>query len=95
MAKKCQVITLNKDWWKNPRPSTDANRLLISRRKKLPNEPFMTVKEVAKRLNVGIWGVYGFISRGELECQQIGRRKRISKEALEDFLMKQNLKRGI
>lgn len=89
MATKVLKLT-GRDWWKEERlPSAD---LVIKKQKKGIPEKFLTVQEVAKRLNVGVWCIYDFIHSGQLSHYPIGRRKRIALDDLEEFLMQQKIK---
>jgi len=93
MKRNAQVIALSKDWWKKERPAAEG-QLVVKRRTKIPTSPLMTVKEVAGLLSVKVGTIYDRINDGKLECQRVGRCKRISREALEDFLNVQNLTYG-
>jgi excisionase family DNA binding protein len=91
---RAKVIRISRRgaWLEEQRAPMPPNSQLIIKTKKPLPEVFLTVQQVAKRLNVGIWCIYDFINSGELQCQRIGRLKRVSMEALEEFLILQNLK---
>lgn len=91
---KDRVVTIDKDWWKKERPSIKDNSASIRRTPIKSKFPLLTVKEVARRWNVGIWSVYDYIASGELESVVVGRRKRISEEAMEDYLIRQTQNSG-
>ena len=46
----------------------------------------LTVKDIAKKLNISIGAVYKAISSGELECHRFGNAIRISPTQLDEFL---------
>lgn len=82
--KRADVIHLSNDWWMDDRkPAKDL--VIKSKRTKLPAKLY-TVKEMAERLNVGIWGLYDAIKLRELKAEVVGKRFRISEEAMLDYL---------
>ena len=50
------------------------------------NEKLLTPEQVAKRLQVTEWTVYGWLRRGKLPALKLGRLWRIRPEDLETFL---------
>ena len=92
MKKPAQVFKIDKNWWKKQRPPAHEKKLIIKRHNSKMTYPLLTVKQVANRLNVGVWSIYDYISSGDLDCHIVGKRKRISEEALEDFLTIQKIK---
>ncbi len=50
---------------------------------------FLTVKQVAERLQVSLGTIYGAVDRGELKAHRFGRRTaiRISEESLREYLV--------
>ncbi len=56
-------------------------------------EKYLTVTEVAERLQVHWQSVLTYIKNGELEAVKLGRGYRISKQAIEEFIKKRTTKR--
>lgn len=56
-------------------------------------EKYLTVTEVAKRLQVHWQSVLTYIKNGELEAVKLGRGYRISEKAIEEFVKKRTTKR--
>jgi len=87
-----RIIKLDKNWYKQERAPIAANTAVVTKKKAIPAK-FYTVREVAERLNIGVDAVYDYTYRGWLKFQRVGRSKRISEEALLDFLYEQNLRK--
>lgn len=81
-----QIIRISKDkWWQTDREP--AAKALVVPAKRKASSKLLTVKEVAERMNVGIWLVYDLIREGQLDCQPVGRRgKRVPADSLEFYL---------
>ena len=58
-----------------------------------PMEKYLTVTEVAERLQVHWQSVLTYIKNGELEAVKLGRGYRISEEAIEAFIKSRTTKR--
>jgi excisionase family DNA binding protein len=56
-------------------------------------EKYLTVTEVAERLQVHWQSVLTYIKNGELEAVKLGRGYRISEQAIEEFVKKRTTKR--
>jgi len=56
-------------------------------------EKYLTVTEVAERLQVHWQSVLTYIKNGELEAVKLGRGYRISEQAIEEFIKKRTTKR--
>ncbi len=56
-------------------------------------EKYLTVTEVAKRLQVHWQSVLTYIKNGELEAVKLGRGYRISEKAIKEFVRKRTTKR--
>lgn len=56
-------------------------------------EKYLTVTEVAERLQVHWQSVLTYIKNGELEAVKLGRGYRISEEAIEAFIKSRTTKR--
>lgn len=56
-------------------------------------EKYLTVTEVAERLQVHWQSVLTYIKNGELEAVKLGRGYRISEQAIEEFVIKRTTKR--
>jgi len=56
-------------------------------------EKYLTVTEVAKRLQVHWQSVLTYIKNGELEAVKLGRGYRISEKAIVEFVRKRTTKR--
>jgi excisionase family DNA binding protein len=87
-----QIIRISKDreWWKESREPSERARIVKTKRK-LPSR-LMTVQEVAGRLGCKIWLVYDLIRGREIDWQPVGKRgKRISEDALMDYLERRKL----
>lgn len=54
-----------------------------------PAKMLFDVKEVAERLGIGRSHLYGYILRGELRSISLGRRRKVSLEAINDFVRRQ------
>ncbi len=54
----------------------------------MPEDEFLTVEEVAKRLKVKEFTIRDWIRKGELPAYKVGRDYRIRKEDFEEFLKK-------
>lgn len=54
--------------------------------KNVHNEEILTVKDVAKRLNIGINGAYALVRERRIRSVRIGRQYRIPAKALEAYL---------
>lgn len=85
--KAAQIIRLTKDrnWWKEERPPAKGASVQIKLDRPLPKS-WLSVKQTADRMGVGIWFVYELISARKIEAFQIGRRWKIGKEAVEAFI---------
>lgn len=89
------VVAIPRDWSKPagaPRQKTIDRQLksgqttpahILELRSKMR---MMTVNEVAELTSTSIWTVYQLIKDNELECQPMGRIKRVSSYALADYL---------
>lgn len=51
----------------------------------LPNRVLFTVEEAAQQLGIGRTTAYALVRSGELKSVQIGRLRRIPKEAIDDY----------
>lgn len=58
-------------------------------------EKYLTVTEVAERLQVHWQSVLTYIKNGELEAVKLGRGYRISEEAIEAFIKSRTTKRQV
>lgn len=54
----------------------------------MPEKDFYTVKEVAEKLNLKIATVYRYIKTGKIKAYKVGKRLRIKKKEIEDFMSK-------
>jgi excisionase family DNA binding protein len=80
------AIVLAKNWWLEERKPAKEEPRIKPKRRGLSNR-YYSVKEVAARFGVGIWGIYDAIHAGELDATPIGKRNyRISEEAVRDYL---------
>ena len=84
-------ISKNREWWNEER--APASRAVIVRSK--GTGKLLTVKQVAARMNCGIWLVYDLIRDGELDCQPVGKRgKRVPEDSLTAYLERRRLESG-
>lgn len=72
-----------------------AKDIIICRSRRALASRYFSVQEIAKRLGVHSDVIYRVIKTGELESQPVGRIYRISEDALEDYLLKMRIKRGV
>lgn len=54
-----------------------------------PAKLLLDVHEVAELLGIGRSHLYGYIVRGELRSISLGRRRKITRDAISDFLQRQ------
>lgn len=92
MKSGAQIYHVDKNWWQQERTPTQQKKLIVAKRRSKITYPLLTVKQVSEKLNVGVGSIYSYIISGELDCQIVGKRKRISEEDLEDFLILQKNK---
>lgn len=57
------------------------------------NDPFYTVKEVAKMLRLNAVTIYGYIREGKMSAIKLGKNYRIAEDDLEVFIEEHKLKR--